>query len=47
MQTWIVSGWVHFVVGFVVGWVVFKRPAFAQKMIDKIKVKLGMAPKTP
>lgn len=40
MKEWIVAGWLHLIVGFAIGWVVFKRPAFAQAFIDKIKAKI-------
>ena len=37
---WVVSGWVHLAIGFVIGWVVFKRPAWATDLIEKIKAKI-------
>lgn len=39
MKEWFIAGWLHLIIGFVLGWVVFKRPAWAQNMIDKVKAK--------
>jgi hypothetical protein len=40
MQTWIASGWVHLAIGFALGWLVFKRPEWAAKLVEKAKAKL-------
>ena len=37
MTTWIVSGWIHFLIGLALGWIVFKQPAFVTAFIDKHK----------
>jgi len=42
MTIWFISGWVHLVVGFVVGWVVFQRPACVTNLIAKIRAKIGL-----
>ena len=42
MNTWIISGWVHLVVGFAIGWLVFKRPEFIARTIAKIRAKVGL-----
>lgn len=39
MKEWFIAGWLHLIIGFVLGWVVFKRPVWAQNLIDKVKVK--------
>ncbi len=41
MKVWFISGWLHLVVGFVVGWIVFKRPQWATDLFAKIKAKVG------
>ncbi len=40
MKVWIISGWVHLIIGFVLGWIVFKRPQWATDLIEKAKAKL-------
>ena len=42
MKIWIISGWVHFVVGFGIGWLVFKRPQWATALIEKARAKIGL-----
>lgn len=42
MKVWIISGWVHFVIGFVVGWIVLKRPQWVTNLINKAKAKVGL-----
>lgn len=37
MLTWIISGWIHLAIGIVAGWVIFKRPAWAQRLIDRAR----------
>ena len=37
MKIWFISGWVHLVVGFVIGWMVFQRPAFVTNMMDRAR----------
>jgi len=39
---WFVSGAIHLGVGFVVGWIVFKRPAWADALINKLLAKIGL-----
>jgi len=36
-----ISGTLLFAAGFAVGWLVFERPEWANKLIDKIKAKVG------
>lgn len=42
MKTWFISGWLHLVVGFAIGWIVFKRPQWATDLIKKAKAKIGL-----
>ena len=42
MKEWIIAGWIHLILGFVIGWVVFKRPAWAENLIAKVKAKIGL-----
>ncbi len=42
MKIWFISGWVHLVIGFVIGWIVFKRPQWATDLINKLKAKIGL-----
>ena len=37
MWIWITSGWIHLVVGFAIGWIVFQRPAFITNLIDRAR----------
>lgn len=41
MKEWFISGWIHLVIGFVIGWIVFKQPEWAKNLAyslwDKIK----------
>lgn len=41
MKIWIISGWVHLLIGFGIGWLVFNRPQWATDLIEKIKGKLS------
>lgn len=40
MKIWIISGWLHLIVGFVAGWLFVKRPQWVTDLIDKAKAKL-------
>jgi len=40
MKVWIISGWVHFLLGFVVGWVVLKRPKWATDLLERMRAKI-------
>jgi len=40
LKIWIVSGWLHLAIGFAIGWVVFKRPAWATTLIERAKTWL-------
>ena len=40
LKEWFISGAWHFALGFVVGWIVFKRPAWADALWQKIKSKI-------
>lgn len=40
MKVWFISGWLHLVAGFVLGWIVFKRPQWATDLIEKAKSKI-------
>jgi hypothetical protein len=40
MKLWFISGWLHLVIGFALGWIVFKRPAWATRLIEKAKAKI-------
>lgn len=37
MATWLVSGWIHLMIGFGVGWIVFKRPAWVDALLARIE----------
>lgn len=37
MKEWIIAGWVHLIIGIALGWIIFKRPQWAQNLIDKYK----------
>lgn len=41
MTTWFISGWIHFALGFVAGWVVFERPQWATDAFTWLKSKVG------
>jgi hypothetical protein len=41
MKIWIISGGLHLVIGFVLGWIVFKRPQLATDLIEKAKAKFA------
>ncbi len=34
--TWVVSGWIHLIIGFVLGWIVMKRPRWFQEFLDNL-----------
>jgi hypothetical protein len=36
-QTWVISGWVHILIGVVIGWVLFKRPEWVERAWTWIK----------
>lgn len=40
MNIWLVSGGLHVAAGFVIGWIVFKRPQWATNLIEKAKAKI-------
>ena len=42
MREWFISGGIHFVLGFVVGWLVFQRPQFVTDLINKLRAKIGV-----
>ena len=42
MREWIIAGWIHLVIGFALGWLVFKRPQWATDLIAKAKAKIGL-----
>jgi len=42
MREWIIAGWLHLIIGFVLGWAVFKRPAMVDNFIVKVRTKLGI-----
>lgn len=42
LKEWVIAGWFHMIVGFVVGWIVFKRPAWADNLINKVLIKLKL-----
>lgn len=42
IKIWIISGWIHLIVGFVIGWIVFKRPAWADTLFGKIKSRIPL-----
>ena len=42
MKAWILSGWIHLVIGFVLGWIVFQRPQWATDLLAKAKAKIGL-----
>ena len=42
MREWFIAGWIHLIIGFVIGWVVFQRPAWATNLWAKIKAKVGL-----
>lgn len=41
IKTWIISGWIHAVIGFILGWIVFKRPEWVETIISKVRAKIG------
>ena len=42
MKEWLISGWLHLILGFVIGWIVFEKPQWAKDLWDKIKSKVGL-----
>jgi hypothetical protein len=40
---WILSGWLHLAIGFVLGWIVLKRPELVDRLVDWIKEKIGLS----
>lgn len=42
MKEWFISGAVHLAVGFVFGWLVFKRPELIEKAIALARKKIGL-----
>lgn len=36
MTVWLISGWIHFLIGFGVGWLLFKRPQWVTDWFDKL-----------
>jgi hypothetical protein len=40
MKVWIVSGWVHLVIGFALGWVMFNRPKWVTNLLARIRAKI-------
>lgn len=42
MKAWIISGGLHLAIGFVIGWIAFKRPQWATNLIGKAKAKVGL-----
>lgn len=36
MTTWIISGWVHLIIGVAIGWLVFKQPQFITDGIARL-----------
>lgn len=42
MKVWIISGWVHLIVGFGLGWVLFKRPEWVSNLFAKARAKIGL-----
>lgn len=36
MKEWIIASWSHLLIGFAVGWLVFKRPAWAEAILSSI-----------
>lgn len=37
MTEWFIAGCLHLIIGFVLGWVVFKRPQWATDLLAKMK----------
>ena len=42
-KIWLVSGWLHFAIGFVIGWIIFKRPEWVGAAYQWAKHKIGFA----
>jgi len=42
MKEWIIAGWLHLIIGFGIGWIVFQRPQWATNLLAKIKSKIGL-----
>ncbi len=40
MKIWIISGWLHLIVGFALGWLLVKRPQWVTDLLEKTKAKL-------
>lgn len=47
IKIWFISGWINLVIGFVIGWIVFRQPQWAVNILQKfwawIKAKLHLA----
>jgi len=35
VKEWLISGWIHLVLGFGIGWLIFKRPGSISAFIEK------------
>lgn len=46
MKEWFISGWIHLLLGFAIGWLVFKQPQWALDLLGKawswVKSKVGL-----
>ncbi len=42
MTTWIISGWVHLIIGFLIGWIFLRRPEWVETFISWVKDKVGL-----
>jgi hypothetical protein len=42
MKEWFIASGLNLVIGFVIGWIVFKRPQWATDLIAKAKAKIGL-----
>ncbi len=40
MKEWLIAGWIHLVVGFAIGWLVFKRPELVETFWQWFKHKV-------
>lgn len=40
MKEWLIAGWLHLIVGFLLGWIVVKRPLWATNLIAKIRTRV-------
>ncbi|HEY6021656.1 MAG TPA: hypothetical protein VIY48_17840 [Candidatus Paceibacterota bacterium] len=41
IKEWFVSGAIHLAVGFVIGWIVFKRPEWVSTFFAWVRSKVG------